>query len=294
VITGGRGFVGGHLCAHLVAEGDEVVVLDRSDDFDVCDPDSTARTIADAHPEVVYHLAAFAHVGASWSSPATVFRVNVEGTYNVIEAARTCGARRVIIVGSAEEYGRAGSTGEPLPEHTPVAPLSPYGVSKATGGLLARQAFLAHGLATIHVRPFNHTGPGQAPTFLAPALARRIIDAEREGADHIAVGNLDPVRELLDVRDVVRAYRLLADHGEPGEIYNVARGHGYRVREIAETLLSFAGSPIRLEVDPALVRPVDVPALVGDSTKLGAATQWSPEYDLTATLRSVWDSALSG
>jgi GDP-4-dehydro-6-deoxy-D-mannose reductase len=245
--------------------------------------------IADAQPEVVYHLAAFAHVGASWSSPATVFRVNVEGTFNVIAAARACGARRVIVAGSAEEYGRAGASGAPLPEHTPVAPLSPYGVSKATAGLLAQQAFLAHGFATIHVRPFNHTGPGQQATFLAPALARRIIDAEREGADHIAVGNLDPVRELLDVRDVVRAYRLLAEHGEPGEVYNIARGQGFRVREIAETLLSFAASPIRLEVDPELVRPVDVPALVGDRAKLIAATQWSPQHDLTATLRSVWD-----
>ena len=187
--------------------------------------------------------------------------------------------------------GRAGSSGAPLPEHTPVAPLSPYGVSKAAAGLLAQQAFLAHQFATIHVRPFNHTGPGQPANFLAPALARRIIEAERGGVDHIAVGNLDPVRELLDVRDVVRAYRLLAELGEPGDVYNIARGHGFRVREIAETLLSFAATQIRLEVDPALVRPVDVPALVGDAAKLVAATQWSPQHDLAATLRSVWDHA---
>ena len=141
------------------------------------------------------------------------------------------------------------------------------------------------------MRPFNHTGPGQPANFLAPALARRIIEAEQAGVDHIAVGNLDPVRELLDVRDVVHAYRLLAEGGEPGDVYNITRGHGFRVREIAETLLSFAATPIRLEVDPALVRPVDVPALVGDAAKLVAVTQWSPQHDLAATLRSVWDYA---
>ena len=290
-ITGGRGFVAGHLQAHLVEQGDEVVALDKADGFDICDAELTHHTLADARPDVVYHLAALAHVGESWQSPAAVFRVNVEGTFNVVEAARACGASRVVVAGSAEEYGRGTDPHALRHEDTQPEPLSPYGVTKAASGLIARQAFLAHGLGAIHVRPFNHTGTGQPPQFVAPALARRIVDAERTGADHIAVGNVDPVRELLDVRDVVRAYRLLAERGEPGETYNIARGQGYTVREIAETLLSFASTPIRLEVDPALVRPVEVPALVGDPAKLAAATGWSPRYELADTLRAVYDAA---
>jgi GDP-4-dehydro-6-deoxy-D-mannose reductase len=291
VITGGHGFVGGYLRAHLVEHGDDVVILDRTDGFDVTDADGTARAIADARPDVVYHLAAFTHVGQSWASPAAVFRVNAEGTFNVVDAARACGARRVLIVGSAEEYGRVADPCVPLREDIALRPASPYGVSKAAAGLIGQQAYLAHGFETIHVRPFNHTGAGQTPAFVAPAIAQRIIEAERTGAEHIAVGNLDPVRELLDVRDVVRAYRLLAEKGVPGEAYNVARGRGYSIREIAETMLSFATTPIRLEVDPALVRPVEVPKLVGDPAKLTAATGWSPEHELADTLRWVFDAS---
>jgi GDP-4-dehydro-6-deoxy-D-mannose reductase len=291
LITGGHGFVGKHLHAHLVESGDDVAVLDRTDGFDVTDADGTRRAIEQAQPEVVYHLAAMAHVGESWGSPALVFRVNAEGTFNVLEAARACGVRRVLVVGSAEEYGRVERGDASIREDNPLRPASPYGVSKVAAGLIAQQAFLAHGDATIHVRPFNHTGAGQAPTFVAPAFARRIVEAERSGADHIAVGNLEPVRELLDVRDVVRAYRLLIERGQPGEVYNVARGRGFSVREIAETLLSFAKATIRLEVDPELVRPVDVPRLVGDPAKLTNATGWSPRYELADTLEWVFDDA---
>ncbi len=291
LITGGRGFVGTYLREHLEECGDEVVLLDRSDGFDVSDHDATRLAFINAGAEVVYHLAAFTHVGESWTSPSAVLRVNVEGTFNVLEAARASGARRVIVVGSAEEYGRVDEARAPLREDTPLRPTTPYGVSKAAAALLAQQAFLAHGLETIRVRPFNHTGAGQAPTFVAPALARRIVDAERAGVDQIPVGNLDPVRELLDVRDVVRAYRLLAERGVPGEVYNVAKGRGYSIREIAETMLSYTRASIRLEVDPTLVRPVEVPRLVGDPSKLMTATGWSPRHELADTLRTVFDHA---
>ncbi len=172
-----------------------------------------------------------------------------------------------------------------------MRPITPYGASKVAASYLALQAWLGSGLETIRVRPFNHTGPGQSARFLVPALAQRIVEAERDERDEIAVGNLDPVRDVNDVRDVVRAYRLLASDGAPGEVYNVCSGTGVSVREIAELLLAHAQRPLRLVQDPALVRPVEVPRLVGDASKLRAATGWEPEYTLDDTLRDVLQGA---
>ncbi len=287
IITGGRGFAGRHLEAELAAAGYDVVPLDRGDRFDVTDRDGVHHIFAALRPDVVFHLAAFAHVGASWDTPIEVWRVNTEGTLNVLHAANDAGARRVVVTGSAEEYGRVDETVDRVSETTPLRPMSPYGASKVAADFLALQAWLGNGLETIRVRPFNHTGAGQTGQFLAPALAQRVAAAERESHDEIIVGNVDPVRELLDVRDVVRAYRLLAELGEPGEAYNVCAGIGYRVGELAETMLSLAQRPLRLVVDPDLVRPVEVPRLVGDPTKLAAATGWTPQYSLADTLGEV-------
>ena len=294
IVTGGRGFAGRHLERELASNGDDVSVLDRSDRFDVTDREQVRDAFAALRPDVVYHLAAFTHVGASWSAPAETWRVNTEGTLNVLDAARACGARRVLVVGSAEEYGRVDPALERVGEDAPTRPLTPYGASKAAAGLLALQAWDGTGLETVRVRPFNHSGAGQPPRFIVPALAARIAHAEREGTDRIVVGNLDAVRELLDVRDVVRAYRLRAALGEPGAVYNVCRGEGYAVREIAELLLERSTAPLRLEVDPQLVRPVEVPKLVGDPRRIADATGWKPEHELTDTLASVLAEARAG
>jgi GDP-4-dehydro-6-deoxy-D-mannose reductase len=291
VITGGRGFVGRYLAAELEAAGNSVVLLDRVDDFDVTDRAGVHHAFASARPDVVYHLAAFTHVGASWDEPVEVVRVNVEGTCNVLDAAIDAGAQRVLVVGSAEEYGRVTAADMPLREDAPLRPTTPYGASKVAAGFFALQAWLGRGLETIRVRPFNHTGEGQPPQFVAPALAHRIAQAEHDGDDHIVVGNLDPVRELLDVRDVVRSYRLLMEHGAPGAVYNVCRGTGMSIREIAESLVAKARRPLELRVDPALMRPVEVPNLVGDPSAIVAATSWRPEYALDDTLQAVLDGA---
>jgi GDP-4-dehydro-6-deoxy-D-mannose reductase len=290
-VTGARGFVGPHLVAHLEACGDDVLPLDRHgpDPFDVTDPEAVRSRLHDAHPEVVYHLAALSHVGESWQNPGTSFRVNAEGTLNVLHSCTEVGVERVLVVLSSEEYGRVGEGELPLTEESPVRPVTPYGVAKATADLLALQAFLGDGLATIRARPFSHTGPGQSPRFVVPALAARIARAERDDVDHIPVGSLDAVRDLTDVRDVVRAYRLLVERGEPGAVYNVCSGHGVSVREVAEQLLSRARRPIRLVTDPDLVRPVEVPRLVGSNDLLRSVTGWSPEIPLTQTLSDVLD-----
>jgi GDP-4-dehydro-6-deoxy-D-mannose reductase len=165
--------------------------------------------------------------------------------------------------------------------------VTPYGASKAAADILALQAFLGDGLGTLRVRAFNHTGPGQSTSMLVPGLAQRIADAERATGSRVKVGRLDVVRDLSDVRDVVRAYRLLVEHGTPGEAYNVCSGRGVTVRDVADALLSMSDAPLELVVDPELVRPVDVPRLVGSPAKLQAATGWEPEIPLEETLQDV-------
>lgn len=287
-ITGGTGFVGPVLSAHCIDEGDDVVSAgDARDGFDVTDRAAVHDALARHRPDVVYHLAAQSHVGDSWTDPTRCLRVNVEGTAHVLDAARAAGVQRVLVVGSAEEYGRVGDTHRPIGEDTPLRPLTPYGASKVGADFLALQAWLGHGLQTIRVRSFSHTGREQSERFVVPALAGRIARALRDGRDSIPVGSLEPVRDLGDVRDVVRAYRLLVLHGEPGEVYNVATGTGHSIRDIALELLALAPQTLRLEHDPELVRPVDVPWLIGDNTKLRAATGWEPRCSLNSTLVEV-------
>ncbi|HEY7107119.1 MAG TPA: GDP-mannose 4,6-dehydratase [Acidimicrobiia bacterium] len=293
VVTGGHGFAGTHLLAHLRAMGDEVTAMDRSGPapVDVTDPERVHERIVDLHPDVVYHLAAFTHVGESFGAAEEVWRVNVDGTSNVLAACRDAHVERVIVVGSSEEYGVVDSLDTPLTETSPIRPTSPYARSKVRAETLALDAFVAHGLPVVCARPFSHTGPGQSPSFLVPALASRIVAAERDEGDTVRVGNLDAVRDYSDVRDVVRAYRLLAERGEPGSVYNVCSGRGVTVAEIADGLLAQARRPLRLVVDPDLVRTTDVPVLVGDGGRLRAATGWQPEVPLEQTLSDVLAAA---
>jgi GDP-4-dehydro-6-deoxy-D-mannose reductase len=288
LVTGAGGFVGPHLCAHLRAAGDEVVDPgNESAGFDITDREIVEDVLTRHRPDVLYHLAARSDVAASWRDPSGTLRVNVEGTQHVLDGARAAGVQRVLVVGSAEEYGRVDPADLPLREDAPLRPITPYGASKVAASYVALQAWLGAGLETIRVRPFSHTGPGQLDTFLIPALARRIAAAERDANATVAVGALDPIRDVSDVRDVVRAYRLLMEEGVPGEVYNVCGGTGIAVREIVDQLVGRARRPVRVEVDPALLRPVEVPVLVGDAAKLRAATGWAPEHAIDATLDDV-------
>jgi GDP-4-dehydro-6-deoxy-D-mannose reductase len=290
LVTGGRGFVGRHLVDHLERCGDDVVIVDHADGgVDVTDPVQIGDVMDAVAPDAVYHLAGWADVGASWSDPAGALRLNAIGTLNVLEAARHAGVSRVLSVASAEVYGVVHEHELPVRETAPLRPTSPYAASKVAAEALAQQAFLGHGLGVLRVRPFNHIGPGQSEHFLAPAIAGRIARAERDGDDTVAVGNLTPRRDLTDVRDVVRAYRLLVEHGEPGEVYNVCSGADVAVQDVADALLAKADRPLALEPDPALFRPVDLPVLRGDPARLQAATGWTPQIPLEQTLQDVLD-----
>jgi GDP-4-dehydro-6-deoxy-D-mannose reductase len=287
LITGGRGFVGRWLAQHLEHQGDQVVSIDH--EVDVTDPTALLAAVSEAAPDAIYHLAALTHVGQSWDEPLRVVEVNVIGTAALLAAARECGTDpRILVTSSAEVYGAVTDPSRlPLTEESPTAPLTPYAASKLAAEALVAQAFLGHGQQVITVRPFNHIGPGQTPNFAVSALAKRIVEADRRHATTIPVGNLSARRDFTDVRDVVRAYRLLIESGEPGGLYNVCSGQDVTIASIADGLLALAGTTLAFETDPTLVRPVEVPVLRGDRSRLSAATGWKPEIGLDQTLADV-------
>ena len=251
---------------------------------EITDPGALACDFAADSVDVVYHLAAQADVHASFADPAATVRVNVEGTCNVLEAARRCGARRALVVSSADVYGNLDAASLPVDENAPLRPVTPYGASKAAAEMLCVQAAEGHGLEVVRARAFNHLGPGQSDRFVAAALASRIAANERSGARTVSVGNLTARRDFTDVRDVVRAYRLLVLRGVAGEAYNVCSGSAIGIREIADALISRAAHPMELATDDTLLRPTDVIEMVGDPSKLRAATGWHPEIALPQTL----------
>jgi GDP-4-dehydro-6-deoxy-D-mannose reductase len=286
LVTGSKGFVGHWLIAHLEASGDEVTGIDR--EVDITEPAPIIDAIKAIGPEAIYHLAAQASVGTSWENQGATYQVNTLGVVNVLGGAASCSLPpRVLLVSSAEVYGRV-STGQlPVPEDHPFAPVSPYAASKAAAEMVGVQSWLGTGIEVIRVRPFNHTGPGQGPAFVVPSLAKQIAEAVASGAESLVTGNLDARRDLTDVRDVVRAYRSLIESGAPGEVYNVCRGESVSIREVAERLLELAGVELPIVVDPGRMRPSDIPDLRGDPGRLRAATGWAPEISLKDTLRDV-------
>lgn len=214
-ITGGSGFVGRWLEGHLEACGDEV----RAPFVDVTDAQALKAALGEARPDAVYHLAALTHVGDSWDEPEQTFVVNALGTLHLLEAARALDPPpRVLLVCSAEVYGAVQPDELPVNEDQPLRPVTPYAASKVAAEYLGLQAYLAHRLPVLRVRAFNHVGPGQDPTFVVSSLARQIAVTERDGGDRLRVGNLTPRRDFTDVRDVVRAYRMLVERGRPGDV----------------------------------------------------------------------------
>ncbi|NUP54486.1 MAG: NAD-dependent epimerase/dehydratase family protein [Gemmatimonadaceae bacterium] len=298
LVTGAAGFVGQWLCRELLAAGWEVVgagvsaqptggILGRDELeavrwvlADIRHQADVDRAFTVARPDVVFHLAGISFVPEAQSDPVLTHEINVLGAARLLHEVRV--RRRageldptVLVVGSAEQYGR-GEVGHPRRETEPQAPVTVYAASKAAQEIVALEAFRSEGVRVIATRSFNHSGVGQADNFLLPALVRRARAVREGGQSTLRIGNTDTVRDFLHVRDVVRAYLLLVDHGVPGEVYNVCSGIGQRVGDLAAKVLDAAGAEAAVEVDPTLVRKVEIPWLVGDSTKLRDATGWSP------------------
>jgi GDP-4-dehydro-6-deoxy-D-mannose reductase len=251
---------------------------------DLRDPDATLAAVRDARPEVVYHLAALAHVGRSWQDPAATLRDNQAMSVAVLEAVRAAAPDAVVVaVSSGEVYGPPSTL--PVDESALLRPQNPYAVSKAATDLLAGFYADAHRLRVIRPRAFNHAGPGQEPMYAIASFSRQAAEAAERGEDPIVfrTGNPDTRRDYTDVRDVVRAYRLLAERAEPG-IYNVCSGRSTSAREILELLARAAGAGLDHRIDPALVRAHEVMEVRGDPARLKAVTGWEPEIPLERTL----------
>jgi GDP-4-dehydro-6-deoxy-D-mannose reductase len=271
LVTGADGFVGTHLVRALRARGDVVEACGgpgRPDALEITEAGAVRERIERFVPEAVVHLAGVSSVAWSLEHPEETHRVNVGGTANLLDGVRKASPRaRVLLVGSGEEYGRI-ENGARAAETMPLAPLSPYATSKAEAERLGRKA-ASDGLAVVLLRPFNHLGRGQAPRFVMPSFARQLVAIAREKRPAVVeVGDLSPVRDFTHVADVVEAYLLLLERGVPAEVYNVCSGEGLSIREALEVLQHLAGTHAEIRVDPARLRPSEIPWLVGDPGKL--------------------------
>lgn len=299
LVTGIAGFAGRHLLPALVEAGHEVhgVVLDPAtvpgaasvQVVDLLDADAMARAVGEVVPEAVVHLAAISFVPHATANPRLAVRVNVEGTTGLLHAVEMAVPKaRVLVVGSADAYGRVAPHELPVDEDVPLRPLSVYGATKAAAEVFALQWGRHPGRDVVVARPFNHTGPGQEATFVVPAFARQIARIAAGTQEPVVrVGDLSPVRDLSDVRDVVRGYVALLERGESGAVYNLCAGQGTAIGAILDGLIAAAGVEVRIEQDPALMRPVDVPRLVGSHERVTRATGWRPEIRLVKTLTDV-------
>jgi GDP-4-dehydro-6-deoxy-D-mannose reductase len=266
--------------------GDEVLGLTETTDIN--DPDALGDALATFAPDAVYHLAALSSVRQSWRDPAGTFTVNALGTLNLCGVAANLAHRpRVLIISSAEVYGKVPPTALPVGEDQPLAPVTPYAASKAAAEMIGLQAWLGGGLEVVRTRAFNHTGPGQGPGFVVPDLASQVARAARGELDRIATGNLEVSRDLTDVRDIVRAYRLLMLRGEPGGVYNVCRGEAVLISDLLRRLMEIAGADVPVWVDPARARPADVARQSGDPGRIKALTGWQADIPLDRTLADV-------
>jgi GDP-4-dehydro-6-deoxy-D-mannose reductase len=308
LITGASGFAGGWLARECADAGDDVLGISRAGAVpqgageglavDLRDGDATRAAVRDVEPDVVYHLAALSSVGRSWEDPARTVQDNVATAVNVLEAVRLAApGARIVWVSSCEVYGPPERL--PVSEEAALHPSNPYAVSKSTGDLLAAVYADAHGLRIVRARPFNHAGPGQLPIFILSSLAQQAALARIAGAARITIvtGNPDTRRDFTDVRDVVRAYRLLAAGGQDG-VYNVSSGHSVSAADQV-TLLAELVAPIEVEhtVDPARVRAHEVMDLRGTHDRLTRDTGWEPEIPLRQTMADTidwWERELAG
>jgi GDP-4-dehydro-6-deoxy-D-mannose reductase len=304
LITGINGFVGGHLAEHLLASGGwEVWGLARQPRLsladlaghvqltiaDLSDLDQVVAALDAIQPDVVFHLAAQSNVPRSFEDPAATLSINILAQLHLFQAVlRLRQNPLLLIAGSNEIYGQITPEELPLGEDAPLRPVSPYAVSKASQDLLAYQYHASHGLRNIRLRPFNHIGPRQSEQFVVSAFAAQIarIEAGRQ-EPVIRVGNLTAERDFTDVRDMVRAYALAAQHGQVPLAYNIGSGRCVSIQRLLDMLLTLSECDISVEPDPSRMRPADVPRIVSDSQRFRQDTGWEPQIPLEQTLYDV-------
>lgn len=297
LVTGASGFVGPHLCRALETVGHEVWATDRTatpqhprtSSCDLIDAPAVRDLVAAIAPQAVVHLASMASVGESFQQPQLTLTNNLTAACNVLEAVRyEAAAARLLMIGSAEQYGIVDANELPLSEAQPQRPASPYAVAKVAQEHLALQYHRSWKLDVVLTRSFNHSGPGQTNRFVLPAFAEQIALCERGKHDSVLhVGNLDAQRDFLDVRDVARAYVALLEKGQSGVCYNVCRGETFAIGDLVHGLLRRSHVPMQLQPDPARMRPSDLPVLQGSAQRLHADTGWQPSLTMEQTLDDI-------
>lgn len=313
LITGVGGFAGSHLADHLLSLPDWQVSgcvlpgwdcshLDRRVEcieLDLRDRLAVRAMLEQVAPDAVFHLAGQAFPPVSWDDPWDTLENNIHAQTNLLDGVVKLKAQpRLLVVGSGDEYGLVRPDELPLREDCPLRPNSPYSVSKVAQDLLGQAYFISHHLPIVRVRPFNHIGPRQSENFVVSAFARQIAAIEAGQQEPVVrVGNLSARRDFTDVRDVARAYHLALTRGQPGEVYNVGSGRSHAIQEILDILLRHSRADIRVEPDPARMRPSDTPDVRGDASKLRETTGWTPVIPLEQSLLDVlndWRKRVSG
>lgn len=308
LITGISGFAGSHLADYFLGEGKHEVfgtIKWRSDrenilqiqsklklcECDIKDAVAMNTMISEIRPERIFHLAAQSYVPFSWRAPQETLTTNVIGEVNLFEAVRQSRINPLIqIAGSSEEYGMVYREEIPIKETNPLRPLSPYGVSKVAQDFLGYQYFRSYGLKIIRTRAFNHTGPRRGVVFATSNFAKQIVEIEKGKCKPVIhVGNLDAVRDFLDVRDVARAYALSLEKGKPGEVYNICSGRGIKIKDMLDKLISLSHVDLETKQDLERLRPSDVELLIGSSEKFQKETGWKPEIPFDKTLQDLLD-----
>jgi len=309
LITGITGFAGSHLADYILQNhpGAEVHGLVRwrsrlenilhlkdkikLNEADLKDIVSLKKCLEEVKPDRIFHLAAQSFVPTSWRCPAETFTINAVGQINLFEAVLSLKlSPEIHVAGSSEEYGLAFPDEMPMKETSPLRPLSPYAVSKVAQDFLAYQYFKSYGLKTVRTRGFNHTGPRRGEVFICSSFAKQIAEIEKKKRKSvISVGNLEAKRDFTDVRDTVRAYWLSLEKGKVGEVYNIGSGKSFSMKEVLDMLLSMASINIKVEVDPARLRPSDVPVLISDCTKFTQLTGWKPKIPFQQSLQDLLD-----
>lgn len=305
LITGITGFAGGHLAQILLDRDDEVFGVARHTEkglehlkrqvrlitADLCDPTAVANLLTHVQPEAIYHLAGQPFVPTAWADPWGTLENNIRPQLNILQTLVKQKLKpRLLIVASNQVYGHVRSDQLPINEETPLRPDNPYGVSKVAQDILGLQYYLSHGVDVLRVRAFNHIGPRQSPVFVTASFARQIAQIEAGLIEPtIRVGNLEAKRDFTDVNDVMRAYTLLVDQGDPGEAYNVGTGQAHSIQYLLEQLLSYSQVKIQVKQDPARLRPSDVSVIYADNSKLRAKTGWEPKVKFEESLKRVLD-----
>ncbi len=305
VIFGAEGFIGSYLLSHLAGRGISTTAASLGPipaarrvpgaryarNCDVTDARRVDAVLRRARPDYIYHLAAISLPTISWKEPWKTLEVNIRGTLNVLESARRLDTDpRVFVACSSAEYGHGHRPATPTAETAPLLPLHAYGVSKVAQDLLAYQYFVNYGVKTIRGRIFNTIGPGKTGE-VASDIARQLVAIERGARPAVVqIGNMRPIRDFTDVRDMVRAIAAITERGRPGEVYNLASGREYSIRQILQQLIGLSRKKATWKLDRARLRPTDEAYIVGDARRLKGATNWAPEFDLARTLHDVMDA----